>query len=287
MTGSGDGAPGGFGASVKVDIKTEVPSTSSGRALDALTDILRPISESLGYVGDQIQLRRQNTLLEIARRAKQRIEETGKAALPIPPKFFLPLLEKASLEDIDDETLMSMWANLIATASTENVQMLGQYINILANVVPKQVQILDTMLGSDGGSPDDASHLFDNYYYLNQTGLPGTLNAHGGIADAEDFADAIMEALNIKGVAIDTISVYHVDDRRGDGFTMGSPDGVYSDQDYLDFENLVRLGLIDRTEIKRHKIGIFDIDVHYYVVNPVGIDLFACCNPTKLIRAQS
>jgi hypothetical protein len=48
------------------------------------------------------------------------------------------LLEKASLEDVNDDTLVDMWANLIATASTENVQMLGQYINILANIVPKQ-----------------------------------------------------------------------------------------------------------------------------------------------------
>jgi hypothetical protein len=60
------------GASVSVDIKTEVPSTSSGRTLDAITDLLRPISESFGYIGDKIQLRRQTTLLEIARRAKER-----------------------------------------------------------------------------------------------------------------------------------------------------------------------------------------------------------------------
>ncbi len=74
MTDQGNNTPGDFGASVSVDIKTEVPSTSSGRTLDAITDLLRPISESFGYIGDKIQLRRQMTLLEIARRAKERIE---------------------------------------------------------------------------------------------------------------------------------------------------------------------------------------------------------------------
>ena len=123
--GQSDNASGDLAASVNVDIKTEVPSTSSGRTLDAITDLLRPISESFGYVGDKIQLRRQTTLLEIARRTKERIETIERPAHAIPQKFFLPLLEKASLEDVNDDTLVDMWANLIATASTENVQMLG------------------------------------------------------------------------------------------------------------------------------------------------------------------
>jgi len=209
MTGQGNNAPGDFGASVNVDIKTELPSTSSGRTLDAITDLLRPISESFGYIGDKIQLRRQTTLLEIARRAKERIETIERPLHCIPQKFFLPLLEKASLEDANDDTLVGMWANLIATASTENVQMLGQYINILSNIVPKQVFILNRMLdNTDDDEPYDAGHLVDNYYYLNQTGLPGTLNAHSEINDAEQFADAVVASLNIKGVAIDTIKYF-------------------------------------------------------------------------------
>lgn len=284
MTDQSDNLPGDFGASVKVEIKTEVPSTSSGRTLDAITDFLRPISESLGYIGDKIQLRRQKTLLEITRRAKERIELIEKPTHPIPQKFFLPLLEKASLEDVSDDTLVDMWVNLIATASTENVQMLGQYINVLSNIISRQVHILTRMLDNNDGKPFDAAHLVDNYYYLNQTGLPSTLREHSQIVDVEEFADAVVNSLNIKGVAIDTINIFYADGSLGGGFSLGSPDGSYSDENFLDFENLVRLGLIDRTEIKRHRIGIFDIDVHYYVVNPVGIDLFACCNPSKLTR---
>jgi hypothetical protein len=287
MSDQGDNTSASFGASVKVDvdIRTEVPPASSGRTLDALTDLIRPISESLGFLGDKIQLGRQKTLLEIAKLAKERIDASGKPTHPIPTKFFLPLLEKASLEDVTDDTLINMWANLMATAATEHVQMLGQYTNILSNIVSKQVHILYKMLDSKNDDTlYDGGHLIDNYYYLNQTGLPGTLDEHSTITDAEELADAIVSSLNIKGVAIDTISIFYTDQNLGEGFSLGSPDGVYSDEDFLDFENLVRLGLIDRTEIKRHKIGIFDIDVHYYVINPVGIDLFACCNPTKLTR---
>ena len=126
--------------SLKMEIKTEIPAASSGRALDSLTDLIRPITESLGLIGDKIRLRRQAVLLKIANLTKERLETTDKPIHAIPPKYLLPLLEKASLEDIDDQTLIEMWANLIVTASTTQVEMLGQYVNILSNIVPKQVE---------------------------------------------------------------------------------------------------------------------------------------------------
>ena len=45
-----------FGASVKVgiDIKTKVPSESSGRLLDALTDLIRPFSVRRGLQAGRI-----------------------------------------------------------------------------------------------------------------------------------------------------------------------------------------------------------------------------------------
>lgn len=278
---------GAAGFPVNVNINTELPPNSSGRTLDALTDLLRPLSEGLGLIGDKIQLQRQKTLLEIAKRTKKRLTFLEKPIRPIPPKFFLPLLEKASLEDVRDDTLINMWANLIATASTENVEMLGQYVNILSNIVPKQVVILEEMFDFDDQEGTyDAGHLNDNYYYLNQTGLPGTINRYSHLKDPKIFAENLLKELRIKGVAIDTIAVYLIDSAGGDDVAISCPDGIYADSKYLDFENLLRLGLIDRTEIKQHKVGIFDIDVHYYVVTPVGIDLYACCNPTRLVRSN-
>jgi len=252
-----------------------------------LTDLFRPISEGLGFIGDKIQLQRQKTLLEIAKRTKRRLTFLEKPVRPIPPKFFLPLLEKASLEDVSDNTLINMWANLIATASTENVEMLGQYVNILSNIVPRQVVILEQLFAfDDEDGTYDAGHLIDNYYYLNQTGLPGTNDRYSRLADPKIFAQNLLKELGIKGVAIDTIAVYLIDGTSNDDVTVCCPDGVYADSKYLDFENLLRLGLIDKTEIKQYKIGVFDIDLHYYVVTPVGIDLYACCNPARLVRSN-
>jgi hypothetical protein len=116
---------------------------------------------------------------------------------------------------------------------------------------------------NDDDQAYDAGHLVDNYHYLNQTGLPSAVDEQSKIDDAKTLADAIVGSLNIKGVAINTINVFDIDQSLGAEVTVAAPDGIYSDDDFFDFENLVRLRLIDRTEIKRHKIGIFDIDVHY------------------------
>lgn len=88
-----------LGISAKIEVKTEIPTASSGRLVDALTDIIRPVSESLGLLGDKIQLSRQKTLTQIVYLARERIELLNKPTNEVPNKFFLPLLEKASLED--------------------------------------------------------------------------------------------------------------------------------------------------------------------------------------------
>jgi hypothetical protein len=292
---------GEVGASLKLEIKTEIPSESSGKLIDAIVDIFRPLSEGLGYVGDKIHLRRQKTLQEISRIAKDRIDSIGKQTNAIPDKFFIPLLEKASLEDLNDTTLVSMWANLITTAATEKVPMLAQYVSILSQISGEQVAILEKMFNNSenvrahpypGAARAGhlvnvlAGHLIGNYHYLNQTGLPGMID-NFDCSTADQLGDKLTDSLDIKGVAIDTINVFYLDSAVPDGgFSISSPDGIYSDSNYYNFENLVRLGLVDRVEIRQHRIGKFDIDVYYYIVSPVGIDLYACCNPEKLRREE-
>jgi len=268
-----------------LQVSAEIPKATAGRTVDALTDLIRPVSEAFGLLGDKIALRRQATLLEIAKRTKERLALTRQPVKPIPPKFLVPLLEKASLEDVTNEKLISMWSNLLATAATEEVELLGQYTTILSEVTSDHVRLMERVLRLDDvEKPEDAGIFVDNYYMLNQTGLPGRVEDLALTKDAEEFGDALVEQFNISGVALDTISVFFQDESKGRGWSIGAPDKVFQDFKFYDFENLVRLGLLSKSEIKRHRVGIFDIDVHYYVVTPVGIDLYACCNPTKLIR---
>lgn len=269
-------------SSLKIII--EIPKETTGRSIDAITDLIRPISESFGLVGDVIALKRQKTLKKLAILAKERLESLDKPVKEIPSKFFVPLLEKASLEDLNDGSLMNMWANLLVTSATDSVELLGQYISILSEITSEQVQILEDIVRGTEYNPDKADIFVDNFYYLNQTGLPGSLSKFHDIEDVEKFIDLILNEFDINGIALDTLNVFYSDKDLEDSFSISSPDNVYGDAKFYDFENLVRLGLLSKCEVKCHKVGIFDIDVHYYIITPVGIDLYACCNPQTMKR---
>lgn len=271
-------------ASLQLSISTEIPKRSSGRALDALTDLFRPLTEAAGLIGDKLELKRQATLSEIARKTKKRLAASRKPIKPIATKFLVPLLQRASLEDLDNVKLIDMWANLIATAATEEVELIGQYSTILSEITSDQVRLMEKILRLEDRAKAEAGIYIDNYYYMNQSGLPGSISDLEKSKNIKAFAKSIESAFDINGVAVDTINVFYRDRNRSGGLSICSPDGVYRDAKFYDFENLVRLGLLAKCEIKRHQIGIFDIDVHYYLTTPVGVDLYSCCNPAKLVR---
>jgi|SRR6516164_5975791 len=60
-------------AKARLDIRAEVPTTSVGRLVDALTDIIRPFSEHRGLKADLICVQREEVAIEIARLPRQRI----------------------------------------------------------------------------------------------------------------------------------------------------------------------------------------------------------------------
>jgi hypothetical protein len=108
----------GAKASLEAKVSTEIPSKSAGRLVDAITDIFRPFSERRGLKADQIRLQREEVLIEIAHKALTRLQIENQQASPLPNKFLVPFLEKASLEEKDD-ILLDRWADLLAACSTD------------------------------------------------------------------------------------------------------------------------------------------------------------------------
>ena len=221
-------------------------------------------------------------MLEIARRAKLRLSvQNEQTPRQLPPKFAIPLLERASLESIDDDKLIDMWANLLATASSQEVEMISQYIGILGGITSNQVRILDEMLTSPNLQKVDV-HM-DAYDYLNPDGFFETLGGLEEYSTSEDVAEKIWEEISFVGVAVDCITVSSGAEH--DDATTVNPEGsAYSDDRYFDFQNLVRLGVLDQIKTRMRRVGRFTIDLYFYVVTPVGADLFACCNPDKMQR---
>jgi hypothetical protein len=280
-----------LGASAKInfDVKTEIPKESSGRFLDALTELIRPFSERRGLAADRLRLEREQVLYEIARRVRARLELENKPIRGLANKVLIPFFEKASLEDSNDEVLIEMWANLLATAMTGDVTLLPQYIEILSQLSGSQATLLEKIItkGTEVDLYKTADHFHDSYDYLNQTGLPGALKQLSvDSQSAEEFGGELFRELNILGVAIEVLDVWSTE-HEDDEFSISSPDGIFSDAAFFDFAMLERLGLLRKGEVKGERIGKFEIFLHYYIVTPIGCDLFACCNPSKLQRSMA
>lgn len=181
-----------------------------------------------------------------------------------------------------------MWANLIATSGTEDVSLLGQYIEILSNITSSQVLIIEKMISSAVIPANKAGYIIDKYHNFGQSGVNYTINAalnellEQSETTADDIINKISSELRGKAIAIDTIYVH--DEIADEHYSDGDDNAVYSDDLFLIFENLKRMGIIEKVEVRDLKKFHYSVDITYYLITPVGIDLYACCNPDVMSR---
>lgn len=138
----------GAKAEAKFEVKTEVPAASTGRFVDAVTDIFRPFSEARGLKADQIRLQRAEVAIEIARLARQAIEVEKLEAHPVENKVLVPLIEKASNENPSDEFMMRRWADLLVSATRDD-GIPPLYVQILSELDGRQASTLLSLLRTE------------------------------------------------------------------------------------------------------------------------------------------
>ena len=131
----------GLGAKASLEVSTEIPAQSTGRLLDALTDIIRPFSERRGLKANQIRLQREEVAIEIARRARHRLEIEHQPINPLPNKFLVSFLERASLEELDS-VLIDRWADLLASCSADPTSAHPIFVSILSTMTGKDALLL-------------------------------------------------------------------------------------------------------------------------------------------------
>lgn len=169
----------GLGMEARLEVKTEVPPESSGRLLDAVTDVIRPWTEKRGLKGDLLRLQREEVLIEIAKRATQRAEIEGIDIQPVPNKILVPMLEKASLEELDSP-LLPWWENLLLSAADENIESRPYFVDLINKIGSEEARLLEDLWQG----------------WLNSTGDPDFGHTLGLSARVEiDFERAVNNAL--------------------------------------------------------------------------------------------
>jgi len=263
-----------------VSVKTTVPAKSSGRLLDALTDIIRPFTEKRGLKADQIRLQREEVLIEIAGRALNRLRLENAPIKPIPSKGFVPLLEKASLESLGDKVMIELWANLLASAALGNQSSLPRYVTILSEINGRQAHLLQRiMLRGDESYVRDAELLLDNLWSADQASLLLRLRQDHTSPDMNEIWATIADHLNADGVALETIIFNQGTDQWDNRPAERKGHSQMSfDRHKLDLDILESLNLIKDMTFKNMEFLGFEISVFFYTVTPLAVHMFAACN---------
>ena len=117
-------------------------------------DAISPFTQSLGLVGDwladtreRLRIHKLQALTTVANKARQEIEKQTEKPAQIPFKALLPMLERASLEEANDETLTTAWGALVASAALDYDPEVIAFSRILSELSPRECLILERIFG--------------------------------------------------------------------------------------------------------------------------------------------
>lgn len=296
----------GAKANLDINVSANVPERSSGRLIDALTDVFRPFSESRGLKGDQIRLQREDILLEIAKKARQRIALEEISVHTLPNKFLVPFMEKASLED-GDAILMDRWADLLATCAEEPDKAHPKYVQILSEMTSAEALFLKKLIFhriddestpqiKEFGAKSIRQRVIDAPYHYEKRAIePILTNLCTELRDelsGEEFIDVLYSEMDgyfaCPGVALIDIIVYNTENNDMWSFVdierslSLCTDG--SEENTLDI--LDSLSLIRRCEIVI-QIAECRISVFYISTTTLAIDFLISCDRDLLAKISN
>jgi len=287
--GEGDSTPPvkidlGARAEAKIQLTAEVPKESMGRLVDTLIDMIRPFSEKRGLRADQLRLQREEVLIEIAKKARQRTAEEHVIINSVPNKFLIPFLEKASTEEVESE-LVDRWADLLVSAGSQYKSRYLLYTSILANLGPEDVTFLQKMIRESRGDLesfhgtrhfDDTPGLFEHRYREVREYLDASIDDDDGTS-SETHLRKLITQFEWPGVYFRYIEFQDENDR---GRSITRYDGRIEHSEQFSISALESQGLI-KTYTYRHPWGLLTAEI--CALSHLGADFYRSCHRSQSI----
>jgi hypothetical protein len=105
----------------------------------------KPFKVAGGMIADQLYAWRWTNRVRIAARAQEILDEHEVDARILPPGFLMPLLDAAG--DVEDPELQELWAQLLASAVSEDENQVRSYVEILKCLSPVEAKLLVAIAG--------------------------------------------------------------------------------------------------------------------------------------------
>jgi hypothetical protein len=214
--------------------------------------------------------------IEIARRARVRLEIEGTQMAPVEAKILLPLIEKSSIEDMSDNSMLDRWSALLATAaSSDKVQ--PRYIQILSELSSRQANLFEKiMLNESKYFPKPEQHFLDSSETYSspriREAIHSFLREKKNKMDPEDVHQTILRMLDRPGCAIVDIVIFTTNQVHS--FDIASyflrVDRFFE----LDLEILESLGLLRKVSIFTKTKFLEELELSYYHATDLGVFFF-------------
>lgn len=220
-----------------------------------------------------MRLQREDVLNEIVVKAINNLDQPGSAVRPIPNKFLVPFLEKASVEEPGSE-LIDKWVSLLTAAATEFNPHMIRFSSILAEMGPEEVNFLRRLCRE--------ARVDRPIYFIND--VPHTFfQVHLVQAITDDLNPKISHERNVKHIIQQFelpggIFLFLCVHRwRGEGFDETHP--LFSHESRSSIGLLQSLGILERLTFLSGKKGNLGWYGDAVALTDFGVDFVSACDP--------
>jgi hypothetical protein len=270
----------------KKTVTEVIPSDVTRAKAGAWLDLISPLTEWAGLKGDELRnrrdllrLQREDVLSEIAVRACAQLRGVHPVR-PVPNKFLVPFLEKASLEE-PGSSLVDMWASLLVSASEQFESYHTHFVSIMAQLSAKQGHILKQIIGTeDKHQLERASDNIRMWFVQNRIREHVYRLIYEKVQQTreeltpDDINEVLRAALNHAGV--DPVYISFEDKVKKESYDVETEWSNFKDADEVDYSILDAVGLIRRVDAYL-KIGEWEFDIIYYHLTELGQHFAVSC----------
>lgn len=251
----------------------------------ALVDTFSPVTEIIGSLGDKVRVYRQLSLMRTLQKAQKLAAAEGITLSAPPIKFLVPFMEECSLEDENDQDLISLWSNLLVSASEAYKSEHNLFLRLINEISSEEVRLMEYIASKK--HPSDESWFMgdseldwrDDFVFIKIREL--IQDSSHELNEDFDFEDLESRFKRLMETPGNIVSHLSVDQGVKNEYPYASIHD--SEEDQLDaFSNtsisiLKHLGLIGHYASSELWYGSFVIQVQAYYMTVLGTQFYAAC----------
>lgn len=286
----------------KVAIKGDI-ATKTGRGL---ADLFKPFVQWVGEKGDAIEyernLKQQIRIFNDAAlrkgllKAQEIADQSGIAIQPVSLKFLAQWSEGVSLEEPKDDSLLDLWAKLLASEAVGQARNSLVFIDILKKLDRSHAEYMSGMFAGNAHMLTESNDYFGEMKYedlivskLQESGLPDR-----NPADEDEVIRSLYETLRLPGSYNFFLYVNEVRDEKKGVELAVPPVDIDINSRPVSMQSttsdvLEYLGLIEKFqhEFQWHPSKReFEISVYSKKLTPLGWEFVLSCGVIKLEKNE-